>query len=266
MTEEQQNAAVMISLSHLRIYDENDSPLVFDTSLSLHQGERVGIVGESGSGKSLTLRAIAGIIPKGLHCDGQLSFPSPSGNSRLAMIFQEPATSLNPTMLMGDFVARTWRLHHPDDSKSESWEKASVLLRRVGVDHTEERMLSWPFELSGGLRQRFMIAAALATEPDVLLCDEPTTALDVRVQAQIIELLSAIVRDEGLSLIFVSHDLAVISQICDSLVVMRQGHVLETGRTASVIRHPETAYTRELLDADLDYRLSNMVDSTEGRA
>jgi ABC-type dipeptide/oligopeptide/nickel transport system ATPase component len=229
---------------------------VADSTFSLGQGERLGIVGESGSGKSLTLRSIAGILPPALHSTGDIHFTSERGRRDLAMIFQEPATSLNPTMRVGDFVAAAWQLHHADCSKHEAHERAAELLGKVGIDEPESRMGAWPFELSGGLRQRIMIAGALAASPSVLLCDEPTTALDVRVQAQIMQLLSDIVEREGLSLIFVSHDLAVISEICTRIIVMRHGRIVESGDSDELIHHPKNEYTRTLLDADLDYRLS----------
>lgn len=245
----------VLAFRGLTIVDRQGRTLVDGATFGLRRGERLGIVGESGSGKSLTLKTAAGILPRGLSRKGEVVFGDGLGRSDLAMIFQEPATSLNPTMRVGDFVARTWHIHHRTDSWKACMSHAEDLMAKVGIDQVRERMRAWPFELSGGLRQRVMIAAALAAEPSILLCDEPTTALDVRVQAQILALLNAIVERDGLSLIFVSHDLAVISQICTRVVVMRFGEIMEVNSTEAIIHHPQNAYTRMLLDADLGYRM-----------
>ena len=249
------DAPAILSFDNLTITNNQGRVLVDNANFALHKGERLGIVGESGSGKSLSRKAAAGILPRTLQTSGSVAFGEGLSRRDLAMIFQEPATSLNPTMRVGDFVARTWRLHHAGCSKAEAVDHAVDLMEKVGIDQARDRMKAWPFELSGGLRQRIMIAAALASEPSILLCDEPTTALDVRVQAQILALLSEIVDRDGLSLIFVSHDLAVISQICTRIVVMRFGEVMEIGDADDIIHHPHNDYTKKLLDADLGYRM-----------
>lgn len=242
----------LVAVDHLRITRADGSALVRDVSFALEAGETVGIVGESGSGKSLTLRALMGILPPTLHAAGDLSRAA-----RMAMIFQEPATALNPTMRVGDLVALAWRRHHDGCSKADARKATVDLFERVGIAQAAERFKAWPHELSGGMRQRVMIAAALATDPDVLLCDEPTTALDVRVQAQILTLLSDLVVDRDMAMIFVSHDLAVVSSVCKRIVVMRHGEVVEAGSMARVVDAPAHPYTAELLAANLSRRLAH---------
>jgi peptide/nickel transport system ATP-binding protein len=242
----------LIRLDDLRVVcRDDDRELVHGVTLDVHAGETVGIVGESGSGKSLTLRAVMDILPLALRAEGTIE----RGRARIAMIFQEPATALNPTLRVGDLVARTWLKHHPGRSRAEARAEAVALLERVGIANAAARFKAWPHELSGGMRQRVMIATALATDPDVLLCDEPTTALDVRVQAQILALLRDLVADRDMAMVFVSHDLAVVSSVCDRLVVMLQGDVVEDGVSAEVLRDPQHEYTRRLLDANLAHRL-----------
>ncbi|RSX52076.1 ABC transporter ATP-binding protein [Bifidobacterium callimiconis] len=263
MTNETQtvhDARPVLRVTDLSIVDDYDDVLVHDSTFTLHRGERLGIVGESGSGKSLTLKALIGILPKSLHARGGIEYVDPLTRTDAAMIFQEPATSLNPTMRVGRFVARTWQVHHPDDSWESCQAHAIDLMSKVGIADAKDKMTVWPFELSGGLRQRIMIAAALAAEPSILLCDEPTTALDVRVQAQILKLLKDIAERDNLSLIFVSHDLAVISEICDRVIVMQYGRIMEQGSTRGIIHDPQQDYTKKLLDADLDYRMRHMDD------
>ncbi|MBB2941171.1 ABC-type dipeptide/oligopeptide/nickel transport system ATPase component [Actinoplanes lutulentus] len=232
--------------------------LVDNVDLALAPGETLGIVGESGSGKSLTLRAILGILPAGITATGEIAC-----TARTAMVFQEPATALNPTMRAGDLVARVWRRHHPGRSKADALTAATELFEQVGIDRAADRLRAWPHELSGGMRQRVMIAAALAAEPEVLLCDEPTTALDVRVQAQILDLLRDLVARRSMAMIFVSHDLAVVASVSERLLVMRRGEVVETGVLTEVLAAPAHEYTAELLAANLGRRLKS--ESRESR-
>lgn len=253
-------ARPVLTVTDLSIANDYGDVLVHDSSFTLARGERLGIVGESGSGKSLTLKAIVGILPSSLHTTGDMTYVEPVTKADAAMIFQEPATSLNPTMRVGRFVAKTWQMHHPQDSWDACRAHAIDLMGKVGIADAKDKMNVWPFELSGGLRQRIMIAAALAAEPAILFCDEPTTALDVRVQAQILKLLKDIAKRDNLSLIFVSHDLAVISEICDQVIVMQYGRIVEQGSTQDIIHHPQQEYTKKLLDADLDYRMRHMGD------
>ena len=237
-----------LSLEGLRLVGA-EGDLVRGIDLHLGTGETVGLVGESGSGKSLTLRAAMGILPDTIARSGTVT-----RTPRAAMVFQEPATALNPTMRVGDFVARTHRLHHPGEDRRAAGRAALALLDRVGIADAAGRMSAWPHELSGGMRQRVMIAAALATEPELLLCDEPTTALDVRVQAQILQLLAELVGHRRMAMVFVSHDLAVVAQVCQRICVMRHGEIVESGLLADVVASPRHPYTAELLAADLSRR------------
>ncbi len=241
-----------LEVAGLTLACDDGTTLVHDLSFDLAPGATLGIVGESGSGKSLTLRSIMGILPASLTRRGEIRCAA-----RTAMVFQEPATALNPTMRVGDLVARTWRRHHPGCSAREARTAAAELFERVGIDDAVRRLRAWPHELSGGMRQRVMIAAALATDPDVLLCDEPTTALDVRVQAQILTLLRGLVAERGMAMVFVSHDLAVVASVCSQILVMRHGRLVESGPLDRVLADPQEHYTRDLLAANLARRLAD---------
>jgi len=228
-------------------------------SLTVERGEAVGLVGESGSGKSLTLRAIVGLLPPGASAGGSLRLARDGGapapydpvavrGHGVAMVSQEPMTALNPTMRAGDLIGEALRVRTRLRGR-ESRARVVELMREVGIPDAPRRARAWPHELSGGLRQRVMIAAALATEPWLLLCDEVTTALDVSLQDQILGLLDSLRTERGLSLLFVSHDLAVVSQFCERLAVMYAGRVVETGETAAVLAAPQHPYTDALLRA-----------------
>lgn len=218
---------------------------------SVARGETLGIVGESGSGKSLTLRAVLGVLPPNGVVRGRVTVASrpgakPAWKPRIAMVFQEPMLALNPTMRVGEFIAEAVRTH-TGVSLRAARARAVELMADVGIPRAAERARAWPHELSGGLRQRVMIAAALGTEPDVLLCDEPTTALDVTIQAQILSLLKRVSAERGMAMVFVSHDLAVIGEISQRIAVMYAGRIIETGSTEQVLRHPRHPYTSSLL-------------------
>jgi oligopeptide/dipeptide ABC transporter ATP-binding protein len=161
------------------------------------------------------------------------------------MVFQEPMTALNPTMRVGDLIAEPMRVR--GIGRREANRRAIELMSQVGIPDAARRSRAWPHELSGGLRQRAMLAAALATDPKLLLCDEPTTALDVCIQDQILGLLSTLVRERGMAMVFVTHDLAVVAELCDRVAVMYAGTIVETGRTDDVLAAPAHAYTRALL-------------------
>ena len=219
--------------------------LVEDVSLRVAPGETLGIVGESGSGKSLTLRALLGILPDAARASGQIAYPA--GATRTAMVFQEPLLALNPTMRVGDFIGEVVG----DRVAGRAARRARVreLMESVGIPEPDRRARMWPHELSGGLRQRVMIAAALATEPDLLLCDEPTTALDVTVQAQILALLSRLAQERAMAMIFVSHDLSVVAQVSDRIAVMYAGRIVEQGPADDILDAPSHPYTAALLAA-----------------
>ena len=236
---------------------------VRDVGFEVQAGGALGVVGESGSGKSLTLRALMGLLPPGVRAErgvvelaGEaLPFAGPRARSarrgRLAMVFQDPLSGLDPVHTVGAQVAEVPRrvLGQP---AAASRRRAVELLRLVGLPDPERRAHAFPHQLSGGMRQRVLIAMALASEPKVLLCDEPTTALDVTVQAQVLELLDDVRRRLGVAVVFVSHDLAVVRQVCDRLAVMYTGRVVETGRSADVLDHPAHPYTLGLLEAVVD--------------
>jgi oligopeptide/dipeptide ABC transporter ATP-binding protein len=237
-------------------------------SLTVRAGETLGIVGESGSGKSLTLRALMGILPSSGDTAGTIDFARVEGvdrPARAAMIFQEPMLALNPTMRVGDFIAEVVRAGgaYP---RAKVRDRVQELMIQVGIPEPERRARMWPHELSGGLRQRVMIAAALATDPDLLLCDEPTTALDVTIQAQILALLKALCRDRGMGMIFVSHDLAVVGDVSDRIAVMYAGRIVEVGDADDVLDHPAHPYTAALLAStpsavERDERLATIAGS-----
>ncbi|GAA4156834.1 ABC transporter ATP-binding protein [Leifsonia shinshuensis] len=234
----------------LTIRGEAFSP-VDRVSFSVARGETLGIVGESGSGKSLTLRAVLGVLPANGTARGRVELIGRPGAKRgsarrIAMVFQEPMLALNPTMRVGEFIAEAVRTH-TGVSLRAARARAVELMSDVGIPRAAEHARAWPHELSGGLRQRVMIAAALGTDPDVLLCDEPTTALDVTIQAQILRLLTRVSAERGMAMVFVSHDLAVIGEISQRIAVMYAGRIVETGATAEVLRHPQHPYTAGLL-------------------
>jgi oligopeptide/dipeptide ABC transporter ATP-binding protein len=234
-------------------------------SFELEEGHALGVVGESGSGKSMTLRAILGLVPhpgrvaggRILYGDVDLAALSPRRlralrGTELAMIFQEPMTALNPVTRVGEQIAEAPRARLGYSSK-RARERALELMRLVGIPDPARRLRAYPHQLSGGLRQRVMIAIALSAGPKVLLCDEPTTALDVTIQDQILKLLHRLQEHEGLSVLFVTHDLAVVAQTCRDVAVMYAGRVLERGTVDEVFREPRHPYTLGLLRSVPDF-------------
>jgi oligopeptide/dipeptide ABC transporter ATP-binding protein len=240
-------------------------PIVEGVSFQVRAGQRLGIVGESGSGKSLTLRAVAGLLPRGVEVlagqiryEGEdvLTLPARERQAlmgpEIAMVFQEPMTALNPVMRVGDQIAEGPRRHLGLSAK-QARELAVQMMARTGIPDPARRARAYPHELSGGLRQRVMIAMAVSCGPRLLLCDEPTTALDVTVQLQVLRLLERLCADNGTSLVFVTHDLAVVNQTCSELAVMYAGHIVEEGGVAEVFHRPRHPYTRALLDSAPDF-------------
>ncbi|MDP9900315.1 ABC transporter ATP-binding protein [Variovorax ginsengisoli] len=226
----------------------------------LKAGETLCVVGESGCGKSMTALALLGLIPMppGRVKDGRILFQGEDllkaapermravrGN-RISMIFQEPMTSLNPVFTVGDQIGESLRLHRGLD-KLAARERAIDMLRQVGIPAPERRIDEYPHQLSGGMRQRVMIAIALACEPDILIADEPTTALDVTVQAQIFDLLRALQRDKGTAIVLITHDMGAVAEMADRVIVMYAGRVIEQGTTDEVIADPQHPYTRGLI-------------------
>jgi oligopeptide/dipeptide ABC transporter ATP-binding protein len=255
---ELQNLTVRFPVSHRSV------TAVRDVSFSLQRGEVLGLVGESGSGKSVTSLAIMRLLPPQAALSGEINFGN-NGNrqrlvqlgpeqmralrgSRIAMIFQEPMTALNPVMRVGEQIAEAVRAHQ-NVSKRESWDRAVTALNDVAISDPARRARDYPHQLSGGMRQRVMIAMAIVNRPELLIADEPTTALDVTIQAQILDLLAGLREKFGLTMLFISHDLAVISQVAARIAVMYAGSVVEIGSRNDIFRAPAHPYTRGLLAA-----------------
>jgi oligopeptide/dipeptide ABC transporter ATP-binding protein len=245
------------------IADGTSADAVDGISLQVADGEAVGLVGESGSGKSLTLRAILGLLPPGAAVTGgrvlfrgadllhdQRALRRVRGTG-ISMVFQEPMTALSPVAKVGEQMIDAARRHH-GWNRDQARRHAIRLARQMGIPDAEAALSLYPHELSGGLRQRVMIAAALASQPALLLCDEPTTALDVTIQDQIIMLLARLRDELSTSLLYVTHDLAVIAQLCDRVAVMYAGRIVESGPVATTFRRPVHPYTLGLLRATPD--------------
>jgi peptide/nickel transport system ATP-binding protein len=228
--------------------------------LAIGESEVLGLVGESGSGKSMTSLALMGLLPPSARVSGEVRFEgrdvlkaSPEElrqmrGTRMAMIFQEPMTALNPVMRIGDQVAEAV-LAHGTSNKRDAADKALQALQDVAIPDAERRYRDYPHQLSGGQRQRVMIAMAIVNRPALLIADEPTTALDVTVQAQILELLAELRRKFKLAMLFISHDLAVVSQVADRTAVMLGGNIVEVGPSEAIFRSPRHAYTVGLLNS-----------------
>jgi oligopeptide/dipeptide ABC transporter ATP-binding protein len=234
-------------------------------SLEVPRGEAVGLVGESGSGKSMTLRAMLGVLPAEARVtSGQILLDgvdlAPMSNSdlnrirgpKMSMIFQEPMSALNPVMRVGRQIAEGPEVHL-GYSRSRAAERALELMRRVGIPDPERRFRAYPHEFSGGMRQRVMIAIALSCDPEIILCDEPTTALDVTIQDQILRLLARLCRESEVSLVFVTHDLPVVAQVCQHLAVMYGGQLVERGEVREVLLDPRHPYTLGLVRSAPDF-------------
>jgi oligopeptide/dipeptide ABC transporter ATP-binding protein len=239
-------------------------PAVREISFSIAKGEVLGLVGESGSGKSVTSLAIMRLLPATANVNGTIGFENEDltkadddhlralrGRS-MAMIFQEPMTALNPVMRVGDQVAEAVLAHSRNGhriSKREAWQKTIDALTTVAIPEPDRRARDYPHQLSGGQRQRVMIAMAIVNRPQLLIADEPTTALDVTVQAQILDLLADLRRKFGLAMLFISHDLAVVSQVSDRVAVMYAGQIVETGPAQTLFKTPLHPYTRGLMNS-----------------
>ena len=244
---------------------------VDDVSFHANRGEILGIVGESGSGKSLTLRAIAGLLPPTAKVTGSISFDGTNLLSlgsrqlrafqgrRISMIFQNPASHLDPLMRIGSQVAEPLRVNF-GQNRRQSHDGAVDLLAEVGIQDPSSRARAYPHEFSGGMKQRALIAGVMACKPALLLADEPTTALDVTVQARILKLIRELQRDRDMTVIFVSHDLSVVSELCDRVVVMRRSRIVEQGTTRALVTQPRQDYTK-LLIASQPSKLSFPVTS-----
>lgn len=256
-------------------------PAVRDLSLSIAPGEVLGLVGESGSGKSVTSLAIMRLLPPEARVEGEIvltenaqprDLASLDDNSMrqlrgslMAMIFQEPMTALNPVMRVGDQIAEAVLAHHVV-SRSEAWKRAVDAMNDVAIPEPSARARDYPHQLSGGMRQRIVIAMAIVNRPQLLIADEPTTALDVTIQAQILELLAELRAKFGLAMLFISHDLAVVSHVADRVAVMYAGCLVELGAKHDIFRTPAHPYTRGLLHAvpDLKTDRTRPLETIEG--
>jgi len=249
----------LLSINNLSL-TIGDTVVLRDIDLTVEPGEIRGVVGESGSGKSLTAYAVLQLLPNGSICEGSINFNEQELTTAseqemctlrgddLAMVFQEPMTALNPLMTIGNQVAEGILLHR-NVSKSEAIHQASQILTKVGLPQSEFPLNRYPDQLSGGQRQRVVIAIACAMRPKLLIADEPTTALDVTVQATILELLKDLVNDFGMGLILISHDLGVVAQVADTITIMKDGRVVEEGPALAVLREQKHPYTRLLAEA-----------------
>ncbi len=257
------NGSHLLHVQELKTYFytfEGTARAVDDVSFYLNKGETLGLVGESGCGKSVTALSLMRLIPEppGRIVHGKIDFdginlPDLSmsemrnirGN-RIAMIFQEPMTSLNPVFTIGNQLAEMFR-HHQKLSKKESWNRSIEMLRLVQIPSPEKRVLEYPYQLSGGMRQRAMIAMALACDPEILIADEPTTALDVTIQAQVLDLMVELKENFDAAIILITHDLGVVAEIAQRIEVMYAGKVVEEAQTISLFEDPKHPYTRGLL-------------------
>ena len=242
--------------------DEDVNRAVDNVSFSIPEGKTVCVVGESGSGKSITSLSIMGLIEKpGKIESGEIIFEGVDllkqhknyirgiRGSKIAMIFQEPMTSLNPSYTVGYQLDEVLRLHQKGLNKQERYDKVIEALELVAMPYPEEKYNEYPFKLSGGQRQRVMIAMAMTCEPKLLIADEPTTALDVTIQAQVLELMNKLKRDKGTSILFITHDLGVVAQMADEVVVMYRGHMVEKASAKELFSDPRHPYTRALLNS-----------------
>ncbi len=259
------NMNALLSLRNVTVTirtDDSDKTVLKNFSLDLQQGEILALVGESGSGKSICAQTIIGLLPKPAAnmVAGEIIFDSqridnnPSAlqnirGKRIAMIFQEPMSALNPVQTIGAQLAEVFTLHFPNMDSAQILSRSIELMSQVGISDPGQRLLAYPHQLSGGLCQRVMIAMALACEPDILIADEPSTALDVSTQQQLLLLLQQLQLDFGMAIIFITHDLAIVANWCQRVAVLQHGELCELADTRTLFTHPQHAYTRQLLAA-----------------
>ena len=246
-------------------------------SFDLKRGETVAVVGESGSGKSVSIKAIMGILAGNAVVEsGKIMYEGQNlleisedeyhkiRGSKIGLIFQDPLSALNPIMKIGKQITETLKLSYPKMTKKEARARAIELMESVGIPDADRRFDQYPFQFSGGMRQRIVIAIALARDPEVLICDEPTTALDVTVQAKILDLIKDITKARNLSVIFITHDMGVVANMADRINVMYAGKIVETGTSEEVFFEPAHPYTRALLASMPDLETSEKLMSIPG--
>ncbi len=265
-----------LEVKNLRVSFKTDAgklQAVRDISFALEPGRTLAIVGESGSGKSVTSRAIMGILAGNATVEaGQILYEGEDllklsekqmcriRGKKIAMIFQDPLSSLDPIMRIGKQITEAMGKM----SRKEAKERALHLMTEVGISEPERRFYQYPFELSGGMRQRIVIAIALASDPEILICDEPTTALDVTIQAQILELINGLKRERGLSVIFITHDLGVVANVADDIAVMYAGKIVEQGTAEEIFYDPRHPYTWALLSSMPDLDTTDTLEAIPG--
>ncbi|MEI5908538.1 ABC transporter ATP-binding protein [Bacillus spongiae] len=264
------NDAPLLKVEELRTTfytDDGEIPAVDSISFDIHKGEILGVVGESGCGKSVTSLSVMGLVPSppGKIDGGKILFKEEDlvqvsesrmrdlrGNE-IAMIFQEPMTSLNPVFTIGNQLIEAIRIHKKW-SKGKAKQRAVEILKQVGLPRAEELLSEYPHQLSGGMRQRVMIAMAMACEPELLIADEPTTALDVTIQAQILALMKKLNEDTNTAVMLITHDLGVVAEVCERIIVMYSGKVVEQGTVKEIFQNPQHPYTKGLIQSVPDMR------------
>ena len=257
--------AVLLNVTDLRVHFHNAAPdrwAVGGVSFDMEEGEILGLVGESGSGKTVTAMSVSGLLPRRqadvsgsitlggrelLQCT-EKELLDIQGDD-IAVIFQEPMTSMNPVLRIGPQVEESLRIHHPELSKAERRARALEAMEQAELPDPETLYRKYPHELSGGMLQRVMIAAAIISRPRLLLADEPTTALDVTIQAEILELLQRLNREHNMAILFISHNLHVVRKLCRRVAVMQGGHIVEEGAVEEIFRNPQDEYTKRLIAA-----------------
>ncbi len=256
--------SALLDIQHLKVHFRKNEQIiqaVRGISFQLLGGERLGIVGESGCGKSVTARALIKLMTPATYTEGHVYYEGQDlltfsesqlraiRGKEIGFIFQDPGGALNPTMTIGKQIAEGYLLHHPHISTSEARAYTIDLLHLVGIQNPQERIDSYPHQLSGGQRQRVMIACAIAPQPKILIADEPTTALDVTIQAQILDLLKDIQKKRAMSIIFITHDMHVAASFCDRILVMYAGKIVESAPSERLFKSPQHPYTQGLLAA-----------------
>lgn len=273
------SSEVVLSVKNLEtefLTDNGPVQVLHGVSFDVKKGRTLGLVGESGCGKSVTSMSIMGLLPKpyGRVVGGEIlyrgkdlvSLPAEEmyamRGDRISIIFQDPMTALNPVHTVGKQIMEVLELHRPELAKTEQRQYAMKMLEKVKIPMPEKRIDEYPHNLSGGMRQRVMIAMALACKPDILICDEPTTALDVTVQASILELMRELQEETGMAMIFITHDLGVVAEICDDVAVMYGGKIVEKADVFDLFDNPQHPYTKRLMGLmpSLEHEPKQMID------